>query len=272
LIILINRGILLYCWEPQETVYSILNIPVSARSFSFAGLSSINYDLSNVANNPSALKNFTDYSFSFSHFLWFEGLNIESIIFGRRNIGFSYITTKTDLEERDEKGNLTGRNSSFSSSVMNIGFSPYSFSGIDFGMGIKSVKEKIEDTSVSSVLLDFSLSFFKYYLAIRNIGNKVETGKKYPVPTSLNIGGEEKMGRFNFLYEISYRGERKLLYRSGFEFASNIFSLRAGFKYLDFIDTFFGFGIKYKRFVFDYSFSPHPYLGLRQNFSLKIGF
>ncbi|HLD29109.1 MAG TPA: hypothetical protein VJC03_02120, partial [bacterium] len=230
-------------WTPGETAYSFLDIPVSARTASMGGLSVLTGDPDIALYNPARLRDMKRSQIELTNILLFPGVSQQGFIYARKNLGLFYQTLGTKIEGRDEFGNLLNEEYAYQGSYAGAGISLKKMERMYWGIALKSVQEKRGEESSASLAADIVLNYNTFLFSVRNLGPGADMGGKYSLPAALHAGGEERMGRFRFLYEVVYRREKRLIYAAGLEFKKESISFRAGLRSAEIADNFFGIGL-----------------------------
>jgi len=156
--------------------------------------------------------------------------------------------------------------------------------GINTGLTVKRIIEKISDKSASAIAFDFGLckSFnekFNLAFSVKDFGTKLKFNKiKDSLPFSIRIGASYKFfGKFIFAFDSVLPSDNKSYFNFGGEYLLSAYnfksSIRAGYSTVNALGNFsFGFGIKRGKYSIDYAYQPFGILGIAHRISLNIDF
>lgn len=286
--------------------FNFLKIHYSARATgmgsAYAGLAD---DADGVFYNPAALIQITRKEFSTTYMNYFEGYNggSFSVVYPYKdNLKFSFFTeflTTSDIDKTtvDALGNYSGKNGTFGSSdlVLGFGFGYVLKDNINIGINTKFVSETIDTYSASALAFDLAILHqttndkVKVGIAIRNIGTQLSyySDSKYSegLPTVIDVGfcyrfKKNLLFTLDVIRPLNYDfygtlGAEYILYK--------VFALRAGYNSnssdwkfggdLEFLSGIsLGFGVKKSRYKFDYALSSYGDLGYINQLSLGFIF
>ncbi len=265
-----------------STGAQILNLNSSARVTAMgnanAGLAD---DLNAVIYNPAGLVQLYGTELQFSHLMYFMDLNMNSVTFGQRigkaGVGFKWKGFSTEDTARSDIGvEIEDFDVKFSQLTFGLGI-PLS-DRYSFGASINSVSEKLYDESAGAVGFDLGW-YIKGYrgdsfgIVVRNIGAGIEHMEvEDKLPLKFVLAGGHNMDKFLFAWEAFAGRETDFGWNCGLEADMSALKLRAGYIYKNKVDITVGFGIPYKNWTLDYTFSPHQDLGLAHRVSLGYYF
>ncbi len=225
--------------------------------------------------------------FQFSHLNYFEGLTLSQFRFFFRFetldysgnkamvhfVGFSVKNFSASDEERDGITGAVGgsfgvKNQSFE------GIYATRLNKVYFGIGIKSVTEKISNFSSDGFLVDSGVvvplgKIVNLGCSMRNLGKSFDSGKS---PLALRVGLSAIFSSFLAVADLEKISSEKTSLSTGLEYRFDLFSFRVGCGYRDFLLPAAGFGIVFKNIIFDYAYSYHKYLGENHYFTVSLGF
>lgn len=286
---------------------SFLKIGVGARAVAmgeaFAGVAD---DASAIYWNPGGLGILSKKEFSAMHLQWFEGIQYEGLTYvhpterrGTFGVDFRYLHTDALKKTVVNSSSSTGYDElgTFSSYDMmaTVGYGKQILPHFNLGVGLKYIKETIDDKDATAIAGDFGLLFDlrggRIGLSLQNLGTKLKFVKEEgSLPFNIKFGVSSSLldDKFILGLEINQPNDGKLSMRVGTEiWAHKFFALRGGYKYTIDEDSDLGitsgltagigFGKRSNRdsglgYQIDYAFVPYGDFGYTHRISLTMTF
>lgn len=289
-----------------STSATFLKIPVGARPSSMAaGFTSISNDIYSFFYNPSAISDIKNKNITFMHNNYFASFN--QVFFGYgfepkfiNNKDYFFVSLNyfysNNLEKRTgfyetDPFNPSPIEGKFDSKdySLNLNYAFVYTTNTFLGFGVKYINQKIDSYSGSSLAIDLGL--MKEFLikqrkidfgfSILNIGRGIRLiEKRYDLPLTFRAGVSSYLYNTLFSFDITKYIDNYPYFSLGIDKKINEnISIRLGYRYrmygneLGFFSGFAsGIGIKYNRFLFDYSLNPYGDLGYSHKISLTINY
>ncbi|MFQ3675758.1 MAG: PorV/PorQ family protein [Endomicrobiia bacterium] len=250
-------------------------------------------DTSSIFYNPSGMLKLNVMEISATHIIWVEQISKSELMFvypktviGPIGVGINYVLVP--YEKRDREDDTTYESASCWMSALHLSWAR-KVKNFLLGGSLKYLIENLDVQQVSGIALDVGgiydlTSDISLGASIQNLGVQFAKQDADTLPILLRAGLAKKglvekrlllasdlvYGLVDGTVSIGIGGEYLL---------NNYFIPRIGYKYvitnnnLDFISGLnIGFGIKYKTFGFDYSFSPKADLGVAHLISFSAKF
>ncbi len=293
----------LLAWAANDNLgissFNFLNTDVSAKVNGMGGAyTAFSNDVNAVFYNPAglALINNNQISSTFSSYLL--GIPMGSLAFtgnlGGNRIGV-FAKYLTDEEDRTDENGITIGKFGNSDLLLGISYAKQVHPVVFLGGSLKYLNENLDNSSASLIALDLGIlhqttnRHLKVGLTIKNIGFQLthfaadNHNEKLPktVIAGLNYFPND---RLNILFDLEKLFYGNVTGKLGIQFKYNDnFLLRTGFNSnysdwnnggsLSFLSGFsFGFGIHWKKYVFDYSIKSYGDLGLNNQLGVTFKF
>ncbi|MDD5582502.1 MAG: PorV/PorQ family protein [Candidatus Marinimicrobia bacterium] len=277
------------------TSFQFLKVMPDARSAAMGdATSSLNLGIHSVFSNPANLVDAYGLSVDVSYVDYFFDTQHQSLAFSWAKNGFAfaamalridygelYETTVSDLgylPSGDYNPGLTGNVFNPGAQVYGLSFSQRLTDKFSYGIVTKYAVEDMIYDSKGSIMWDAGLLYdtkfrsLRLSAIVRHFGPQIEYyDYSYPLPQTMAIGisgnvfGKESLlkvsnkHRLTLAFELVQPRDYDQQYHVGMEYGldEQIF-LRSGYKMnYDTEGITFGAGVKFKGFVFDYSFSDY---------------
>lgn len=273
------------------TGFAFLKIGQGARATAMADCYvGISDDVNAIYWNPSGLAQIDSRELTASHTLWFESINRSYIgyihppfKFGTLGCSINYLSV-SGIERRTGETDDTFESISVFDVAISFAWGKKFSDKISLGAGLKIIFESLYTKDNFGFAVDFGGLYkindtFLTGLSLQNIGFRSTD----PLPMLLRTGISKKLlqerllllsdiyfGIVDMTTSISIGGEYKI---------SDFFYPRIGYKYritnsnLDFLEGLSaGFGLKYKKYQFDYALVPFGDLGFTHRVDFLIKF
>ena len=263
-------------------------------------------DSSTIYWNPGGLGILSRKEFSATHLQWFEGINYEGLTYihpteekGTFGVDFRYLhmdaLKKTVVNSSSSTGyDELGTFSSYDMMVT-VGYGKQILPHFNLGIGLKYIKETIDDKDATAIAGDFGLLYDlrggKIGLSLQNLGTKLKfVTEEGNLPFNIKFGVSSSLLNDKFILglEVNQPNDGKVSMRVGTEICPHkFFALRAGYKYTIDEDSDLGitsgltagagFGKRSKRdsglgYQVDYAFVPYGDFGYTHRISLTMTF
>ncbi len=249
-------------------------------------------DVYSVYFNPAGLNYISEGEISFMHSFWFQGINYSYLAYARPSdfargslgaavtyLNYGSISRITDAGER--KGDFTPYDLAVALSYARTLY------GVDTGLTLKYIHQKIYDKQGSALAVDFGLrgrmldDKLDLGFSFANLGSEMELDKNsHKLPFLMRLGaGYHLTENLSGAVQMNIPNDNDAGIHIGSEYTFGVISgvpvsVRAGYKTnsaLDGLSEFsFGFGVSRDNIIFDYAASPYGKLGLAHRISLSF--
>lgn len=277
--------------------FAFLKISQGARACAmgecYTGLSN---DVNAMYWNPAGISQINGSELTASYTLWLESINKCNIgyvhpkfSFGTLGLNINYVSVP--IEKRTVETDDTYDSISVYNMAINFVWAKKFTSKLSLGVGMKYIIENLDAQQLNGIVIDLAGLYkiddsFTAGVSLQNLGTQIGVldVKDYdPLPLLLRAGVAKKlmdnrltvlsdvnMGLVDMTTSISIGSEYKI---------GQIFYLRFGYKYRITNNNLElwtgisgGFGLKYKRYAFDYAFVPYGDLGRTHRLDFLIRF
>ncbi len=264
--------------------YAFLKMPVGVRAQSMGeNFVAVADDVSTIFYNPTGLLRINNIEVSAEHILWFDQISKSNInfvypktIIGPVGVGINYVSVP--YEKRESENDENYQSASVWMGVFQIAWAKTINNKLSVGFGLKYINENLDTQSTTGIAIDLGgiynlKSSISVGVAIQNLGAQLTNENPDQLPAVFRTGVAKRFLKEKLLLasDLNYGFvDGTASFGIGAEYLlSKYFCPRIGYKYLftnnnlDFISGLnVGFGIRYKKFGLDYSFSPKIDLGL----------
>ncbi len=288
--------------------FEFLRTDFSPRSSAMAGaFLSLRGDVNGIFQNPAVMAYTEERQFCFNYSDYLLDISGGQAGYTQRLIGYGQLSASIlylnygSFKETDEFTVPTGRSFSAGDLAMAISYSDYLEDRFTFGVTLKYIHSKIDTYTASALGLDLGMIYEAPFsndlylgIALLNFGKALSAyvDTKENLPLTLKFGISKKLAHLPLVYDFSFYNlngaEDKLVDRLkkfsiGGEFTlSRIFRLRLGYdndlhQDLDtptakFSGVSLGFGVIWRTYRFDYSFSSYGDLDNAHRFGIQGSF
>jgi hypothetical protein len=277
--------------SPGKSGASFMRVPLSAKKTALGGGGTALAGTDFVETNPAALYG-SPASLQFSHLMYFDGLALSDAKFtfsiessdsygvGKIN-NFLCLGLRTFSSKEEKKDMLLGTNTgSFSVNNKSV-FLSYAFLAANYtgGITLKNISESIDSELSSTAAIDAGIikeagEGWTLGAGARNIGQKI-SGSALPLTLSGGITRQRENCTINA--DIEKSAEEEKIFSAGIEYPlgamlTGNMALRGGLSYQDILRPSAGIGVRRGKFVLDYAFSSHKFLGQSHLFTLAAEF
>jgi hypothetical protein len=285
--------------------YEFLRTDFSPRSSAMAGAFLVlRGDVNGIFQNPAVMAYTEERQFCFNYNNYLLDVAGGQAGYTQRLTGHGQISTSIlylnygSFQETDEFATPTGRSFSANDMALALSYSDYLEDHFTYGVTLKYIHSKIDSYTASAIGLDLGMiyeaSFSKdlyFGIALMNIGKSLTAyvHTKENLPLTLRFGFSKKLAHLPLVYNITFNDlnveENSIFdhlkkFSIGGEFTlSQVFRLRLGYDnalHLDlntpaakFSGVSLGFGIIWRTYRFDYSFSSFGDLGSVHRFGIQ---
>ena len=287
--------------DAGTTGFSFLKMRYYAKAAAMANAySAASSDVNSVFYNPAGIAKLSQKMISSTYMSYFDGINCGSVAYGTNykngfKLGFyaQYLSATEDRTLIDENGNYAGTDGSFGASdlLAGIALAKTINPQLDIGFSLKYLRESLDDTNASAILLDAALLHqtanenLTIGAAIRNFGAQItyftDSDYKENLPTTYVIGFHYLVSQKisanldiqkpakNDAYGcigLEYRWNEKFSLRSGYKTNATDWKKGGDSEFLSGLS--FGFGMLWKKMQIDYAIVSYGDLGLVNQISL----
>jgi hypothetical protein len=288
--------------------FEFLRTDFSPRSSAMGGaFLSLRGDVNGIFQNPAVMAYTAERQFCFNYTNYLLDISGGQAGYTQRLIGHGQLSASIlylnygSFKETDEFTNATGRSFSAGDLALAVSYADYLENRFTYGVTIKYIHSKIDSYTASALGLDLGLIYEAPFsndlylgIALLNIGEALTAyvHTRESLPLSLKFGISKKLAHLPLVYDLSWYdlngAEDKLTDRLkkfsiGGEFTlSQLFRLRLGYDHdlhqdLDtpsakFSGVSLGFGVIWRTYRFDYSFSSYGDLDNAHRFGIQGSF
>jgi hypothetical protein len=277
-----------------------LKIPVGVREIGMGSAGTAeSSDVNTIYWNPAGLNYIEEKQVSFMHYVWFEDITYQSVLYaqpteyGTFGIMINCLTMK-GIEKYNNQGD--DLNSTFKPSDKAFALSyANNFFGIPLGLNLKYISSKIDTESASALALDLGTKIFQLDddrlalgFCLQNLGTSmVYIKEKTELPLTVKAGASYLFDRGDYdsvivSADINAPIDNSIGLNLGAEYNYSIseditFSPRAGYKInsnrLDGLSNMsLGTGFNFKNWRLDYAWTPYGELGITHQISVLFKF
>ena len=288
--------------------FEFLRTDFSPRSSAMGGaFLALRGDVNGIFQNPAVMAYTAERQFCFNYTNYLLDISGGQAGYTQRLNGHGQISAAIlylnygSFKETDEFTNASGRSFSAGDLALAVSYADYLEDRFTYGVTLKYIHSKIDTYTASAVGLDLGLIYEAPFsndlylgIALLNIGRALSAyvDTRESLPLSLKFGVSKKLAHLPLVYDLSFydlnRTEAKFLDRLkkfaiGGEFTlSQLFRLRLGYDHdlhqdLDtpsakFSGVSLGFGVVWRTYRFDYSFSSYGDLDNAHRFGIQGSF
>lgn len=283
----------LFAQQTHESAGSASNIflrsELSTRASAFSGaFTAVSDDENAIFYNPAGLVNMRMAAVALNHTQWFEDITFENIILAynfdkRLGVGLSVSHMRMPpIQGKDYLGQSTG-DISVSSTIFTLGLGYKLHRSFYIGLGVKYFMDNLGSYRANGLAVDAGVYMYTalrgltWGFSVQNLGSPIRYDMaNEPLPLTFRTGLAYKL--FSRLVRLAVDVvkpiDRDYYINAGMEFTYNeIFSIRMGNQFSTQNEFTFqptaGAGLNInKRYIIDYTFYNHVYLGITH----KVGF
>ena len=272
--------------SPGKSGAAFMRVSLAAKKAALGGGGTALRGTDFLESNPAAIYE-APASLQFSHLMYFDSLSLndakltfsiessDSYGVGKIN-NFLCLGLRTFSSSEDRRDMLTGeKTGSFNVNNKSISLS-YAFLSENYttGFSLKNISEGIDSALSSAAALDAGIikdvsEELSLGASARNIGKKISGSR---LPLTLSAGGAYRFDEFTVNADLEKSSEEEKIFSTGIEYPVAPLLLRGGLSYQGLIRPSAGIGVRRRKFVLDYAFSLHKYLGNSHLFTLTAEF
>jgi len=278
------------------TTGQFLNIDIGAAGIGMGGAYVSNEgSVDSIYWNPAGIGavEISQISFMYSNWLSIAGYsNILAVYpvgkFGTAGLMLNFLSVKT-IEGFDDWGFSSGETYNPTDMAVSLSWAKHFSSMLKPGVNVKFIDCKLTgEISGSAVAFDVGNQFefidkrLKAGFVVKNIGTKLRLGNSYSLPLKFTVGSMYRITdniKVSFDVEIPSDDNVRILFggeyfrkyrrytvigRCGYQTGNDGLSGIAGLSA--------GFGVRWKEYLFDYSWVPYGNLGVSHNMSISVQF
>ncbi len=264
--------------------FAFLKMPVGVRAQGLGeNFTAVGDDASTIFYNPAGLLKIKGVEISAEHILWFEQISKSNVnfvypstIIGPIGIGLNYISVP--YEKRSAEDDVNYQSANVWMGVFQIALAREIKENFLLGAAIKYISENLEVKSTNGIALDIGgiyelQNMISLGVSIQNLGTQFTNDNSDNLPSLIRAGASKRFLNVKLILasDLVYGFvDGSSSFGIGAEYVlSRYFYPRFGYKYritnnnMDLISGVnVGFGIRYQKLGFDYSFSPRADLGM----------
>lgn len=290
--------------SPGTTSMNFLRIEVGGKASGMGGaFSAQSDDGTAVYWNPAGMYSQKHKQVSLMHLNWFEGINYQFASYvhptknkGAFGIGISYLTTG-EIDSYDNTGAKLDNTVNASDTALTLSYSK-EVSGVDAGINIKLLQEKLADESAIAFAGDLGLIYslktgvsplhwigqeLKLSFVAQNIGPKIKyNAEEDPLPSNYIIGLSQKFFRdiLTFNIDLNSPSDNDMYINTGADYKmTEWLAIRAGYKIKSNVPQHdiqpgptAGIGLGNEYVTVDYAFVPYSVLGVTHRIGINYKF
>ncbi len=297
IIVLFSNLAILFAQQTYESAGSASNIflrsELSTRASAFSGaFTGVSDDENAIFYNPAGLVNIRMGAVALNHTQWFEDITFENLIlaynFDRRlGVGLSISHMRMPpIQGKDYLGQSTGE-INVSSTIFTLGVGYKLHPSFYLGLGVKYFMDNLGDYKANGLAFDAGVYLYTalrgltWGFSVQNLGSPIRYDMvDEPLPLTFRTGLAYKLfsRMVSLAVDVVKPLDRGFYYNAGLEFTyKEIFSIRVGNQFSPQNEFTFqptaGLGLNLnRRYIIDYSFYNHVYLGITHKFGFSFRF